>query len=168
MNQKIIRYPRLENPEDYVVGDGINRPKRNMICVTCLEANDKDSTAKEEENQVNPVLEPVLESCKICDPNLPWYVPGIPLPRRSVKGGLPNHTIATPSYRSLIPQIGQQERNEEVIYAVAQCGRAFSKSPRQREQNFEQVYEDFVLETVPSTDSKADSTTTTKAKQSNR
>ena len=167
MNEKIIRYPRLENPEDYIVGDGINRPKRNMICVTCLKANEKDSTAKEVENQVKPVLEPVLKSCRICDPNLSWYVPGIPLPGRRVKGGLPNHTIATPSYRALIPQIGQQDRATEFI-GVAEGGRAFSNSPMQREQNFDEGYEKFVSKTVPSTDSKADSTTTTKAKKSNR
>ena len=167
MNEKIIRYPRLENPEDYIVGDGINQPRRNMICVTCLEANDIESTAKAVENQVPPVMEPVLESCQICNPNLSWFTPGIPLPGRRVKGGLPNQTIATPSYRALIPQIGQQDRAPEII-GVAECGRAFSDSPMQREQKFDEGYEKFVSKTVPSTDSKADSTTTTKAKKSNR
>ena len=152
MNEKIIRLPRLENPDDYVVGDGINRPKRNMICVTCLEANEKDSTAKEEENQFKPVLEPVLKSCRICNPNLSWFTPGIPLPGRRVKGGLPNHTIATPSYRAFKPHIGQQDRATEVI-GVAQCGMSFSDSPMQQEQHFEDANERFTSDMVPSTDS---------------
>ena len=156
-------YPRLENPLDYVVGDGINQPQRNMICVTCLNAYDKDSTEKIVENKDNSVLnrsphpEPVLESCQICNPNLSWFRPGVPLPGRRVKGGLgPNHTITTSRYRDLIPKLIQREENTEVINAVAECGTAFSKSPLDREQ------------TVSPTDSKAVSTTAKKAKNSNK
>lgn len=85
------------NPSDYIVGDGINRPRRNMICVTCQNADDKDLARKIVENRVHPVLDPmtsmvqemtfhiphprpVYESCKICNPNLPRHAPGNPLP----------------------------------------------------------------------------------------
>ena len=85
------------NPSDYIVGDGINRPRRNMRCVTCQNADDKDLTRKIVENHIDPVLKPMLlmmtfgvhhpkpvyESCKICNPKLPCHSPGNPLRMRS-------------------------------------------------------------------------------------
>ena len=94
----ILKQKNNMNPSDYIVGDGKNRPRRNMICVTCQNAYDRDLAGKIIENRMNPILDPmstmiqemtfhlphpkpVYQSCKICNPNLPRQIPGDPLPK---------------------------------------------------------------------------------------